>query len=671
MSRSDETSDEPGLTGSGSASGTDVAATGNRTSHVLRERIRRAGVAAAQAVPLEAPSAAPPHSSLPPEHSGVRARPNDFEPAATLPPPLVVPQPSAAGRQGGQAGQGARAWPFAPSGSPRTPVSTKIGLGEGLPEPEWAADKTRSRTPPLPTPAVHAPPARDSNAAMRGGAPTPSLNDLVTADTAPIPLPASLSTHRPPPPAGAGAEVPEIDMDTEAVLLDDSDSELTTSLDAQSAAILEEDEDVAVDSDKEPITTEVTSGDDNASRARRYTPKQRPAHRRSRPHDASRTTGPSRTKDERPARSHGDERSTLRSRPDELAADSSRDRPKGWRNGSDEAPVPHSPSGEHGPLLRSSMGNGALERENAAFEASPRRRDTRNERVRPRDDTSGRQALENRTTVPTTRLLTDGRSSEDPPKSKEPYDRAEIARTLPDRPALHATVPGRPPVVRGRPTPQLPIPRPPSPRPSTAEILPSVIVSPSGPARPSYEPLPRDRAGFEAFMRQRAAEAEANGSRPNWKEQETLLIPREALVEETSFGRNLLERLPLVLGALLAIALVAGATMWLKQRTTDTNAVRSIPISENASPAQPGAAGAEMTTIATEPSGAELLLGGAVLGNTPVEVTRPRHGDETYFLRMRGFESQLVRVSPHSGSAIRVMLLPASNSGQQSQGAAR
>jgi hypothetical protein len=170
--------------------------------------------------------------------------------------------------------------------------------------------------------------------------------------------------------------------------------------------------------------------------------------------------------------------------------------------------------------------------------------------------------------------------------------------------------------------------------------------------------LPRDRAGFEAFMRQRAAEAEANGARPNWKEQETLLIPRESLEEEPAPAGGLMQRLPWLLAAALAVAMVAAATFWVKQRTTDANAVRSIPIS-NAAPNAPAAtSGPPTTLIATEPSGAELLLGGAVLGNTPVVVARPQQGDETYFLRMRGFESQLVRVSPHSGSAIRVMLLP-------------
>jgi hypothetical protein len=159
-------------------------------------------------------------------------------------------------------------------------------------------------------------------------------------------------------------------------------------------------------------------------------------------------------------------------------------------------------------------------------------------------------------------------------------------------------------------------------------------------------------------MRQRAAEAEANGARPNWKEQETLLIPRESLEEELAPASGLMERLPWLFGAVLAVAMIAAATFWVKQRTTDTNAVRSIPISNNVPSERAVTSASPTTLIATEPSGAELLLGGAVLGNTPVEVARPQQGDETYFLRMRGFESQLVRVSPHSGSAIRVMLLP-------------
>ncbi|HTU57577.1 MAG TPA: PEGA domain-containing protein, partial [Polyangiales bacterium] len=74
------------------------------------------------------------------------------------------------------------------------------------------------------------------------------------------------------------------------------------------------------------------------------------------------------------------------------------------------------------------------------------------------------------------------------------------------------------------------------------------------------------------------------------------------------------------------------------------------------------AASGNATVIATEPSGAELLLDGAVVGNTPLEVVRPPRGqgEHTYVLRLRGFTQELVRLNAESQPAIRVTLTPES-----------
>jgi hypothetical protein len=72
----------------------------------------------------------------------------------------------------------------------------------------------------------------------------------------------------------------------------------------------------------------------------------------------------------------------------------------------------------------------------------------------------------------------------------------------------------------------------------------------------------------------------------------------------------------------------------------------------------------ESTVIASEPSGAELLIDGTIVGNTPVKVERPQPGgaDLTYTIRMRGFMQESVRLGAKSQPAIRVTLRPDTHS---------
>jgi hypothetical protein len=131
----------------------------------------------------------------------------------------------------------------------------------------------------------------------------------------------------------------------------------------------------------------------------------------------------------------------------------------------------------------------------------------------------------------------------------------------------------------------------------------------------------------------------------NWNQQETLLIPRESLEPEPrAAGRPMYWVLA---GGALVAAIVAVVAIL---RSSETRPVKAIPL--NAAAVQAS------TLIASEPSGAELLQGGAVLGNTPLRVPRPVNGDATFLVRMPGFESQLVRVTPQSNPAIRIMLIP-------------
>jgi hypothetical protein len=629
VQRSDETGDEPGLTGPLAGPGAEPVTTGKLPTHAFRERIRRASVAA-QAVemaPLEIPSSPPSvNSSLPPEHSGVRDRPN--EPphelsATTLPPPVFLSPPNGSRPT-------PRAWPFAPPGEgtprKRTLQATQMGLGSpsSSPPPPPAPlgnavpAKPRSRTPPLPAPALLAAPAPNApvtSATLPGRHKKPASSPLPAADAnaasvqdASYFLSESSAyeraiertadaghAHRP-----SLLRSPALSTDAGRYSTHDVSAEYIESASGQEQQQRQEQDDP-------PASTEANDsshlGDDPLSRARRYTPKQRPAHRRGRQHEAIRTSPGGRSKDV-----------------------------------------------------------SARERETPA--SSPERRT-----LGPDSDVSAQSAAP---------------AAGSPQSSKANDVQSALVRTLPERPA-RITIPDRPLAARPSKPPgspsqyPLPLPEAPTTNPrlagkpraagdSVTSYPPSSRAAQSaaitlrktaqGHAPPStYEPLPRDRAGFDAFMQQRAAAARSSGGRTNWKDQETLLVPRESLSPKSPMLRAArLDRLPFMpVAAVIALLVIGAATFWLRRQAAETVSVHAVPISSTGSVEAPAV---PTTLIATEPSGAELLLGGAVLGNTPVAVARPVQNDETYFLRMRGFESQLVRVSPQSGAAIRVTMVP-------------
>jgi hypothetical protein len=179
------------------------------------------------------------------------------------------------------------------------------------------------------------------------------------------------------------------------------------------------------------------------------------------------------------------------------------------------------------------------------------------------------------------------------------------------------------------------------------EVQPSQLSE----APSSYQPLPSDPAAFEQLMREQAA---ARGSRLNWKQQATLVIPRESLElpEERRFINP-----KVVFGFLAASA--AGALLMLGiSQFGDQGGAQRVATDTSTSAAH--AAAGSVTVIATEPSGAELLLDGAVIGNTPLEVVRPSRGqaEHTYVVRLRGFTQEHVRLGSDSQSAIRVTLTP-------------
>jgi hypothetical protein len=78
-----------------------------------------------------------------------------------------------------------------------------------------------------------------------------------------------------------------------------------------------------------------------------------------------------------------------------------------------------------------------------------------------------------------------------------------------------------------------------------------------------------------------------------------------------------------------------------------------------AEPEQPAASagGVRATELRSDPVGAEVVVNGAVVGNTPVRVARAG-SDIDYTLRLPGYESKIVRVGAQSPATISVTLRP-------------
>lgn len=98
----------------------------------------------------------------------------------------------------------------------------------------------------------------------------------------------------------------------------------------------------------------------------------------------------------------------------------------------------------------------------------------------------------------------------------------------------------------------------------------------------------------------------------------------------------------------------AAATPASAARPAAATTAQPAPAPAAAAP-QPSAAAEKTTAIITDPPEAELLLGGAVVGNTPAKVTRSALTTD-YLLRKVGYEPQVVRVSPNSPDTITVTL---------------
>ncbi len=75
-------------------------------------------------------------------------------------------------------------------------------------------------------------------------------------------------------------------------------------------------------------------------------------------------------------------------------------------------------------------------------------------------------------------------------------------------------------------------------------------------------------------------------------------------------------------------------------------------------PVAPVAVPEQRITIRSDPLGAEVLLDGVMVGNTPVSVPRPSGGAQTITLRMRDHEEASFQINPHSGELLNITLNP-------------
>jgi 3-oxoacyl-ACP reductase-like protein len=90
--------------------------------------------------------------------------------------------------------------------------------------------------------------------------------------------------------------------------------------------------------------------------------------------------------------------------------------------------------------------------------------------------------------------------------------------------------------------------------------------------------------------------------------------------------------------------------------TTVEHAVNAATTPTGVAPAQQPVA-ANVTEITSNPPNAEVVYGGAVIGNTPLRVARADFNAD-YLLRLSGHESQLVRVTAASPGSILITLKP-------------
>jgi len=154
---------------------------------------------------------------------------------------------------------------------------------------------------------------------------------------------------------------------------------------------------------------------------------------------------------------------------------------------------------------------------------------------------------------------------------------------------------------------------------------------------------------------------------------EQALSPASSLEPQQSWVARPVLRLWLGATALLIVGAVVGASvLWWATETTKTLPVAGVPTETRAAvvPAPmdvPSAPARAQVMLASEPAGAEVVVRGAVIGNTPMRVPGTAH-EALYLLRHRGYHAQLVRVSAQSGEVVVAVLRPLVEESPESMG---
>ncbi len=137
-------------------------------------------------------------------------------------------------------------------------------------------------------------------------------------------------------------------------------------------------------------------------------------------------------------------------------------------------------------------------------------------------------------------------------------------------------------------------------------------------------------------------------------------------------------RVPLILigGFVVLLAVGGGVGAWLalqdgnepttQSLTTGHSQAGSPPaeVVEPEEPAEPEETVDETEpevppfTLASDPAGALVLLDGAIIGNTPLEIDRPDQGQLMFEVRRRGYETQVVSLTPSSPERLDIVLEP-------------
>ena len=250
------------------------------------------------------------------------------------------------------------------------------------------------------------------------------------------------------------------------------------------------------------------------------------------------------------------------------------------------------------------------------------------------------------------------------------------ARTLSPRPHM--------PTQHGMPLPQ--VQPPPNehtgsrPAYGAPPIQAQAHVQPSG-AAPHMDPHSSTRVGYDDGSR---GSVSVHGAAPNMRRSSMPPAPRKRplrpgertmILSKRRNGKKDWLFVVLVVGALGVTASMLLA--YQNQSTSDGSETseEAVPEEEaaeqepeapaedtaqqaaSAEPAQPASSSVRATELRSDPVGAEVVVNGAVVGNTPVRVARS-DADVDYTLRLPGYESKVVRVGAQSPGAISVTLRP-------------